>query len=81
MIIDILTSWWFIGMIGLAIGFIVGLICLDFKHSDGVIHVTRGEERDTYLFEFNVPPERVPQMKNVIFSVRIEPKEQNLQSP
>ena len=39
MIIDILTSWWCIGLIGVAIGIIIGLIGLDFKHFDGIIHM------------------------------------------
>ena len=77
--IDILTSWWFIGLIGICIGFIIGRIAIDFNKSDGIIHVTQGDEKDQYLFEFNIPPEQIPKMKQVVFKVQIE-KSQNLQA-
>lgn len=81
--IDISTipfwAWWFLG---LAVGAgIVYFICS--KRKDGVIHVTLGEEKDKYLFEFNIPPEEVPSMNQVVFVVKIErenPNSQNLQS-
>lgn len=81
MVINTLNSWpWYlIFLIGLAIGFLIGLFSLDRKSHDGVIHVTHGEEADKYLFEFNIPPEKIPQMKNVIFAVQIE-QEQKIQS-
>lgn len=79
MIIDILTSWWCIGLIGVAIGIIISLIGLDFKHFDGIIHITEGEEADKYLFEFRIAPEQIPKMKQVIFTVKLEPNNsQNL---
>ena len=69
--------WWFLGLaVG---GWIVYFICS--KRKDGVIHVTRGDARDNYLFEFNIPPEEVPSMKQVVFVVKIEPGEQKIQSP
>lgn len=42
------------------------------NHTDGVIHVRQGEEKDSYLFEFNIPPEKIPTMKTVVFKVSIE---------
>ena len=44
------------------------------RKKDGVIHVTKSKDDkpDTYLFEFNVPPEDIPSMKQVVFQVRIE---------
>ena len=48
---------------------------------DGVIHIRRTEEKDTYLFEFNILPEQIPQMKAVTFRVAVEEDHsQNLQS-
>lgn len=63
----------FIG--GLIFGVLIGLFCLDFGKHDGVIHVSCGraeDEPDKYLFEFNIPPEKIPGMKNVIFKVKLE---------
>lgn len=77
--IDILTSRWVIGLIGICIGLIFGLIASDWKHSDGVIHVNK--EGSKYLFEFNIAPEQIPLMKQVIFNVKLEDDEQNLQVP
>ena len=77
--IDILTSRWVIGLIGICIGLIFGLITSDWKHSDGVIHVNK--EGSKYLFEFNIAPEQIPLMKQVIFTVKLEDDEQNLQVP
>ena len=81
MIINTLNSWpWYlIFLLGLTIGFLLGIFSFDRKSHDGVIHITQGEENDKYLFEFNIPPEKIPRMKNVIFAVKIE-QEQNLQS-
>lgn len=79
MLIDIFGSWWFISLIGACIGLVIGLICVDFKQASGVIHVTQGEEKDQYLFEFNIPPEDIPKMKRIIFKVQIE-QSKNLQS-
>ena len=48
---------------------------------DGVIHVRTTEEKDTYLFEFNIPPEQIPKMSSVTFKVSIEEDHsQNIQS-
>lgn len=76
--IEFLTSRWVIGLICICIGLIFGLITVDWKHTDGVIHVTQGEDKDKYLFEFNIAPEQIPKMKQVIFRVSIEDS-QNLQ--
>ena len=70
--------WWIIGFIA---GF--GLECFICScRKDGVIHVTREQEGDKYLFEFNVPPEEIPAMSQVVFKTRIEPpqRQQDLQS-
>lgn len=74
--------WWLWLVIGLLVGFIFGTIIVDMKKHDGVIHITREENTDKYLFEFNIPPEKIPQMKNVIFAVKLEPlqRQQDLQS-
>lgn len=71
-------AWWFLGLaIG---GWAVYLLCT--KRKDGVIHVMLDEEKDKYLFEFHIPPEEVPTMKQVIFAVKIEQKQdsQKIQS-
>lgn len=70
---DILCAapWWAWLAVGLVIGFVLGALCLDRTHHDGVIHVTRAEDHDRYLFEFNIPPEKIPTMKSVIFQVRL----------
>lgn len=68
-------AWWFLGV---AVGaWIIYVICS--RRKDGVIHVTLGEEKDNYLFEFNIPPEEVPKMKQVVFVVKIDAKK--IQSP
>lgn len=64
--------WWLWLLVGLIAGFIFGAYILDSKKHDGVIHITREEDSDKYLFEFNILPEQIPQMKNVIFKVEIE---------
>lgn len=69
-------------MIGLVIGFGLMLFIYSFKQ-DGVIHIFQEEDTDKYLFEFRVPPEEIPTMSHVIFTVKIAPKDadsQNLQS-
>ena len=76
--IEFLTSRWVIGLICICIGLIFGLITVDWKHTDGVIHVKQGNEKDQYLFEFNIPPEQIPKMRQVVFKVQIE-QSQNLQ--
>ena len=77
--IDILPFWvWW--LLGFAAGFGLELFLCSQK-KDGVIHVTQGEESDKYLFEFNVPPEKIPEMNQIIFVVRIEEdSSQNLQT-
>lgn len=77
--IDILSAWPLF-IVGLLIGFIAGTFIHDRSH--GVIHITHEEDHDNYLFEFNIPPEDVPKMKQVIFATKIEEKgsSQNLQS-
>ena len=70
-------AWWFFGIaVG---GWITYFICTHRK--DGLIHVHlgKGEEKDTYLFEFNVPPEEIPSMSQIVFKVQLE--EQKIQSP
>lgn len=67
------TPWYLIFAVGLIVGYLIGmLLSLDRKSHDGVIHVTQGEDRDKYLFEFNIPPEKIPRMKNVIFAVKVD---------
>lgn len=74
------APWQLIFTVGLIVGCLIGiLLSHDKKSHDGIIHVTQGEESDKYLFEFNIPPEEIPRMKNVIFEVRVE-DEQNLQT-
>ena len=76
--------WWLLGMI-MGAG-IVYIICSHRK--DGVIHVLIGEEKDNYLFEFNIPPEEIPTMNQVVFAVKLKHRDrdyeesdsQNLQS-
>lgn len=59
------------------IGFIIGFLLECYicsKRKEGTIHVTKGvdEKPDTYLFEFNIPPEDIPKMHQVVFKVVIE---------
>ena len=66
--------YWF--LCGLIVGAILGMVCAKLTgKQDGVIHVTRKPpgEADRYLFEFNIAPEVIPEMKNVIFRVKLEP--------
>lgn len=70
-----LAPWWSWLIIGIIVGFIFGSIGSDRKKHDGVIHITHEEQSDKYLFEFNIPPEKIPQMKNVVFAVQIEAQE------
>lgn len=63
------VSWEFI-IFGMLL-IVVGILMLK-SRSDGVIHVRKGEEKDTYLFEFNIPPEKIPTMRTVVFKVSIE---------
>ena len=68
--------WWITG-------FIVGFGLEFFLYSirkDGVIHITHEEDKDSYLFEFNIPPEEIPTMSYVVFKTRIEPNKQKIQS-
>jgi len=65
-------QWYMLFFIGFLVGTVAGFIFFRQNKHDGIIHVTRGEESDKYLFEFNIPPERIPQMKTVIFKVAIE---------
>lgn len=56
---------------GFAVGFLIEyLICSTRK--DGVIHIFQEEEGDKYLFEFNILPEKIPQMSQVVFKTRIK---------
>lgn len=72
------TPFWAWLFLGVAVGaWIIYVICS--RRKDGVIHVTLGEEKDNYLFEFNIPPEEVPKMKQVVFVVKIDAKK--IQSP
>lgn len=73
--------WWAWLILGLLAGFILGSLITDRHKRDGVIHVARSEEKDRYLFEFNIPPEDVPKMKQVVFEVRLEDSSQEIQSP
>lgn len=66
-------------LIGFVIGFGLELFICSLR-KDGIIHVTKTNDSDRYLFEFNVPPEKIPEMKHVVFSVVIEADKQNLQS-
>lgn len=79
---DILNTvpWWILFLVGLVIGSLAMQLYLSTKH-DGSIYVTHGEETDKYLFEFNIPPEQIPKMKQVVFAVKIITEEpQNLQA-
>ena len=75
------VPWW----IWFVIGFIVGVIIavtFEQRPKDGVIHVTEKGDSENLLFEFNIPPEKIPQMKNVNFKVQIEEDpSKNLQAP
>ncbi len=70
-------------LLGVAVGFVIGVWSINWQKSDGKIHVTLGDEEknDRYLFEFNIPPEKIPRMKNVVFKVQLEQSSQKLQSP
>lgn len=60
---------------------ITAFILISKGKPDGVIHVRKSEEKDTYLFEFNIPPEQIPLMRAVTFKVIIEEDHsQNIQS-
>ena len=71
--IDFLRSqpWWFFMIFGMSIGYVVGVL-LYRAAFDGVIHVTQNDDKDTYLFEFLIPPEKIPKIKNVMFRVKLE---------
>ena len=79
--LDILNSapWWAICILGVLIGFLAGVFSLDKKQHDGIIHIIQGEDTDKYIFEFNIPPEDVPKMSQVVFKTKIE-ESQELQS-
>lgn len=69
--------WWIVGFM---VGFGLELFIRS-SRKDGVIHVTQQEEGDKYLFEFNIPPEEIPTMSQVVFTVKLEKADsQNLQS-
>ena len=82
--IDVLNSapWWVMLVLGCVVGFLIGVFCLDFMKHDGVIHVFKEEDKDRYLFEFNIPPEDIPKMKIISFGVKLEKEDgsKNLQS-
>ena len=70
--IGLIPNWFW-----LIIGFVLGLAVhyyISVNKKDGSIYVTPGnrEKPDTYLFEFNVPPEDIPEMRKVIFNVVIK---------
>ena len=72
--------WWVMLLLGLSLGLIFGSFVMAKIGHDGLIHVTlgEGEDKDLYLFEFNVPPEEIPKMKTVTFKVVID--SQNIHS-
>ena len=70
--INIIPSWfWFI--VGLFLGLGIHYY-ISITRKDGIIHVTPGNEEkpDTYLFEFNIPPEDIPELRQVVFKVLIQ---------
>ena len=74
--------WWLIIIFVIApmLGFMTGYV-YRLSKKEGTIHVHQSEEKDTYLFEFNIPPEKIPTMKSVTFKVSIEEDHsQNIQS-
>ena len=57
------------------LGFILGFGIEFFIYSnrrDGVIHIYKKDEEERYLFEFNIPPENIPKMKQVVFYTKEE---------
>ena len=81
---DLLNTlpWWVMLLLGLSLGLIFGSFVMGKIGHDGLIHVTlgEGEDKDLYLFEFNVPPEEIPKMKHVVFKVVIDKSSQKIQS-
>ena len=68
--------WW---MVGFIVGFGLELFICS-RRKDGVIHITHEEDGDKYLFEFNIIPEKIPAMNQVVFKTSIEKNEQKIQS-
>lgn len=68
--------WWILFLIGAAVGLIVGWILFDRQRYGGVIHIYPEEDITArYLFEFRIPPENVPKMNSIIFSISVDQKE------
>jgi len=66
-----MTLPWFIYIfIGICIGAAFGILYPLITKADGVIHVDSSGEKDRYLFEFNVQPEKIPGMNLVVFKVK-----------
>ena len=79
---DILP-WWLMLLIGFGLATVLwlSLYSKKFNKRDGTIYISHGEDKDNYLFEFNILPEAIPQMKQVVFKVVIKDDlSQNLQS-
>lgn len=69
--------WWIVGFIA---GFGLELFLCSLRR-DGVIHIFHEEDNDRYLFEFNIPPEEIPTMSQVVFITKIaKPENENLNS-
>lgn len=77
-LVDILNNgipWWIWFVFGAALGALI-----DYRiwsgRKEGMIYVTPkpDEDRDIYLFEFNIPPEKIPSMRQVVFRVVIKPE-------
>ena len=70
--INIIPSWFWL-IIGLFLGLGIYYYISTIK-KDGTIYVTPGDAKrpDTYLFEFNIPPEDIPEMRQVVFKVTIK---------
>ena len=78
MLFDILP-WWAWVIAGFILGFgLELLIC--YCRKDGVIHITKENDADRYLFEFNVLPEKIPHMHQVVFKTKVK-EPQEIQSP
>lgn len=75
--LSIIPSWFWL-IIGLFLG--LGIYYyISTTRKDGIIYVTPGDtdRPDTYLFEFNIPPEDIPEMRQVIFKVMIKTEHPN----
>lgn len=73
--------WWLWFLLGLIAGVVIGIVFVS-RPRDGSIYVTETGESDNLLFEFNIPPEKIPRMKDVNFKVQIvKDPSQKLQIP